>query len=148
MPVFVNGVPRYEIKPPGTSGDMGEATKSISADAARVFCFIEDERHLTAHALLTDVRTRLGVWQEAQHATESKSATRRRSKGIGFGLPHYKAGKKVDAAKKAAAEGEMKQVQELLQSKEKALDILEVCVHAIYRCGYLSQDDLLTHSFV
>jgi hypothetical protein len=123
MPVFVSGVPRYEIKPPSTLGDKGKPTESLPEDVRRLFCLIEDERHLTALKLYEDIQRRIESWEEHQ-ASELKSK-RKKSKGFGgFGLKHHH--KKEDAAAKEKKAKEMKDAQEVLDSKHKEIDKLQV----------------------
>jgi hypothetical protein len=49
----------FSIRPPTTTGDDGTPSTSVSKDLDRVVRLIQDERHLTAHALLEEVRKRL-----------------------------------------------------------------------------------------
>jgi hypothetical protein len=121
MPVFVSGVPKYEIKPPTTMGDKGKPTESLPKDMLRLFCLIDDERHLTAHKLYKDIHRRIQDW-EKQQASESHPK-HKRSKGFGgFSLKHKK---EVAAAKEKKAK-EMKNAQDVLGSKHKEIDKLQV----------------------
>jgi hypothetical protein len=81
MPVIPTGIPAYQIRPPLTTGDKGEPSNStcngstssstgessILNDTRRIFDLIEDERHLTAHALLVSVQKRLEEWRSTTH---------------------------------------------------------------------------------
>jgi hypothetical protein len=119
MPVFVSGVPRYEIKAPSTLGDKGKPTESLPEDVRRLFCLIDDERHLTAHKLYEDIHRRI---QEHHQAAESHPK-HKKSKGLGgFGSKH----KKEFAATKEKKAKEMKDAQEMLDSKHKEIDKLQV----------------------
>jgi hypothetical protein len=119
MPVFVSGVPRYEIKAPSTLGDKGKPTESLPEDVRRLFCLIDDERHLTAHKLYEDIHRRI---QEHHQASESHQK-HKKSKGLrGFGSKH----KKEFAATKEKKAKEMKDAQEMLDSKHKEIDKLQV----------------------
>jgi hypothetical protein len=119
MPVFVSGVPRYEIKPPSTLGDKGKPTESLPEDVRRLFCLIDDERHLTAHKLLEDINRRI---QEYHQAAFESQAKHKKSKGLsGFG----KHKKEVTAAKEKKAK-EIKDAQDVLDSKHREIDKLQV----------------------
>lgn len=123
MPVFVSGVPRYEIKPPTTMGDKGKPTDSLPEDMRRLFCLIDDERHLTAHKLYEDIHRRIKDWEKL-HASESHPK-HKKSKGLhvgGFGSKH----KKEVAAAKEKKTKEMKDAQDMLDSKHKEIDKLQV----------------------
>jgi hypothetical protein len=128
MPVFVNGVPRYEIKPPSTLGDKGEPTEFLQEDVRRLFCLIEDERHLTAHKLLQDIQRRIQEWEKSEASAASSdgggpNAKRRRPRGLGgFGSKH----KKEVVAAKEKQDKEMKETLDVLQSKHKEIEKLEV----------------------
>mmetsp|Transcript_34275 Transcript_34275/g.82553 ORF Transcript_34275/g.82553 Transcript_34275/m.82553 type:complete len:990 (-) Transcript_34275:158-3127(-) len=49
------------IRPPTTTLDDGQPTKSCKHDIDRVLRLIEDERHFTAQELLHDIQDRLGI---------------------------------------------------------------------------------------
>ena len=49
----------YAIKPLSTVGDSGKPSHSVANDLRRVVNFIQDERHLVAHELYEDVKSRL-----------------------------------------------------------------------------------------
>jgi hypothetical protein len=75
MPVIPTGIPAYQIRPPLTTGDKGEPStgeSSILTDTRRIFDLIEDERHLTAHALLVSVQKRLEEWSNTTHHHEQQ----------------------------------------------------------------------------
>ena len=60
MPAIPKGIPPFSIKAPLTSQYTdGAPTESILQDAKRVFDFVEDERHLTAHELYKSVKGRI-----------------------------------------------------------------------------------------
>jgi hypothetical protein len=122
MPVSVIGVPKFEIKPPSTLGDKGKPTESLPEDVRRLFCLIEDERHLTAHKLYEDIRRRIQDW-EKQQASESQ-LKRKKSKGLGFSLKSNH--KKEEAAAKEKKAEEMKAARDVLDSKHKEIDKLQV----------------------
>jgi hypothetical protein len=122
MPVFPPGVPTFTILPPCTSGDTGAPSYSLSNDLDRVFMLIEDERHLTAHALLESVRERLLCWeallQESQ-GSEKSNLPRKNNR-------MSKKEKEILAAKEKKDAEELKGIKDKLSLKQAVIDKLEV----------------------
>lgn len=56
-------LPKFEIRPPSTLKDDGKISASLSKDVQRIFQFIDDERHLTAHTLLHSIYDRINSWE-------------------------------------------------------------------------------------
>ena len=52
---------KKKIRPPTTTLDDGQPSKSCKHDIDRVLRLIEDERHFTAQELLHDIQDRLGI---------------------------------------------------------------------------------------
>jgi hypothetical protein len=63
MPVIPDCVPKFTIRPPCTLNDDGKPSDSIYNDVLRIFKFIDDERHLTAHDILLSVEKRITSWE-------------------------------------------------------------------------------------
>jgi hypothetical protein len=130
MPVFPSGVPTFTIQPPCTSGDSGAPSDSLSNDFDRVFMLIEDERHLTAHALLESVRERLLCWEAILQESQSsdKSNVPRKNKRIN------KSEKEMLAAKEQKDAEELKGFKDKLSLKQAIIDKLEV--HSQQQCFF------------
>ena len=64
---------KKKIRPPTTTLDDGQPTKSCKRDIDRVLRLIEDERHFTAQELLHDIQDRLGIVRNG--ATDGKATT-------------------------------------------------------------------------
>ena len=67
MPVHPTGIPPYHIQKPCTMGDLGTPSRSMTTDLQRVLDLIQDERHLTAHALFTSIRERIQQYNDHDH---------------------------------------------------------------------------------
>jgi hypothetical protein len=112
---------RFTIRPPCTTGDSGDPGPSLGKDAERVFDFIEDERHLTAHDLLKDVRRRIKE-QEAIVTRNSTRSSKRKPSRLAII-------KRKEAAKSETEQldrEELDRAKEILNSKKAAIDKLEV----------------------
>ena len=64
MPVHPTGIPPYHIQKPCTMGDLGTPSRSMTTDLQRVLDLIQDERHLTAHALFTTIQERIQQYND------------------------------------------------------------------------------------
>lgn len=121
MPVTPHGVPAFTIRPPCTIHDDGAPTDSLRRDADRVFLLIEDERHLTAEALLASVQERVAA--ALIEPGGLSSLTLHKPKKSMF---HGKRDKKeaTDALEKKTAE--VQQLKNFLASKSAVIHTLEV----------------------
>lgn len=133
----------FTIQPPTTTGDDGQPSNSLVEDARRVLALMEDERVLTAHALLAAIKERMH---------ETKSTTKRLKKMASF--------------RKEASSGEedYRAASAILESNQAKLDKLNVrviyvyCVYMFFlllwilSCSLLPSHSLLnsfiTHSFI
>lgn len=121
MPVIPHGVPPFSINPPCTAGDAGLPSDSLSNDVSRVFHLIEDERHLTAHALLLSVQTRIAEWDRTQvEATATDHKNKKQKKLNKKEKAHLAAHEKKESDRIA-------KLKDTLKSKEAVLVKLEVC---------------------
>lgn len=103
----------FSIRPPTTTGDDGTPSTSVSKDLDRVVRLIQDERHLTAHALLEEVRKRLQNERPVLPAASPKKG--------GF----LKRKSKVTEAM-LAAEREYVEAEQFLVNNSEMLETLEV----------------------
>ena len=80
MPVIPPGIPPYHIQKPCTMGDNGQPSSSITNDVQRVLQLIDDERHLTAHALYTSILHRIQLYDDDnnkdKHQNDDNDATK------------------------------------------------------------------------
>ena len=112
-----NDLPRFKIRPPLTTGDKGAPSKSIWKDAERVFALIEDERHLVAHELFKNVKSRLEAWEEKNKQQQSR----------GSGGMRILRGSQKTSLEQKEREEFIKTI-EFLEMKKAAIDKLEVRV--------------------
>ena len=122
MPVIPPNIPAFEIRPPCTLSDDGAPSASLTNDVTRVFNLIQDERHLTAEDLLTSVQERIAAWKSAAAAASEKEIASGKKKKKHFF--HSKKDREEEAAREKEVQ-EMKQVQELLASKQAVIDKLK-----------------------
>jgi hypothetical protein len=130
MPVFHEGIPKFTIQPPLTTGDTGQPTSSLLLDTERIFALIEDERHLTARKLYQSVLARLSSLtlskntngKQLDQVQLSSSLTYKR---ISRWVPsrNHQQQQSVTANKQDA---EVDQIQRILQDRVEILDKLEV----------------------
>ena len=100
----------FVIRPPTTTTDPGTPSTSLSKDVDRVLRLVEDERLLTAHKLLLNVRERF--------KTPPVMPSPRRKRLF--------AKKPKVTEEMRAAERDCREAKESLESKRKVLEGLEV----------------------
>jgi hypothetical protein len=140
MPFIPSGLPGFTIRPPCTLHDAtGEPSNDLYADVKRVFDFIDDERHLTAHRLWCSVQQRL---QEAEHRYQqqqqkqqlSASSSLNRKIGVGIGsiFSHSQNLHRKKKERRGASVHfenlyhDIQKIKELLERKKNLIDKLEV----------------------
>jgi hypothetical protein len=138
MPVIL---PPITIRPPCTLSDNGAPSDSLANDVDRVFFLIDDERHLTAHTLLTSVQQRIAAWEENRHhdhdhsQQQQQNITTNNSKSTTTTSPVKKPKKLSKKKQKLAVDenerkevAEMQRLKDFLNSKHAAIHKLEVRV--------------------
>ena len=129
MPVIPKGIAPFSIKAPVTSHYLdGSPSDSILQDAKRVFDFIQDERHLTAHELYKTVTSRMETWDKAQK--QQQRASQRGGGNNKRGFFGNRNNKKADAAAAtattAAQDAEYAKAKAFLQARQAQIVKLEV----------------------
>ncbi|EEC48114.1 predicted protein, partial [Phaeodactylum tricornutum CCAP 1055/1] len=133
---------RFNIRPPCTTGDSGDPGPSLGKDAERVFDFIEDERHLTAHDLLKDVRRRIKE-QEAIVTRNSTRSSKRKPSRLAIIIRKESAKLETEQLDRE----ELDRAKEILNSNKAAIDKLENRVRIFRKALHnLNEDDEWTYA--
>ena len=155
MPVHPTGIPPYHIQKPCTMGDLGTPSRSMTTDLQRVLDLIQDERHLTAHALFTSIRERIQQYNDHDHEhhhpfpaevpapkakrffsrTGSTTSTSNSGGGSSHPLTNGKH-KSTKVQQQQQDEGEeIVKVKEIIHSKKHIFDTLEVRLVVSFMCA-------------
>jgi hypothetical protein len=153
MPVIPPGVAPYTIHPPCTMGDTGVPSPSIVNDLQRVYNFIQDERHLTAHALYCTIQQRIRdydrgtmVQQQQVNGSSSSKDGKRNSRTVSFSSFTMKSKSSktknrtghemtngtttnVVVVDEETKQQQIQQVKDSISSKQHIFDTLEVRLH-------------------
>jgi hypothetical protein len=121
----------FAIRPPTTMGDDGTPSNSVSRDLDRVVRLVQDERHLTAHALLEEVRERLKTERPVLPATPKKGGLLKRKPKVTEAM--------------LAAEREYMDVEQFLLNNTEMLETLEVRTEPFPRTEVLGWVGLLCY---
>jgi hypothetical protein len=133
---------RFTIRPPCTTGDSGDPGPSLGKDVERVFDFIEDERHLTAHDLLKDVRRRIKEQEAIATRNSTRSSKRKPSR-----LAIIKRKESAKLETEQLDREELDRAKEILNSNNAAIDKLENRVRIFRKALHnLNEDDEWTYA--
>lgn len=129
MPVIPRGLSGFTIRPPCTLHDAkGEPTDDLYEDVKRVFDFIDDERHLTAHRLWNSVQKRIQERQQemTQQQQQQQSVSSKRKAGGIFSHSQHRRTTKDKAVHFEKLDHEMQKINDLLDKQKNTIEKLQV----------------------